>query len=24
MLMARDPGVRLAEGNVPLEWKREG
>jgi drug/metabolite transporter (DMT)-like permease len=22
MLMARDPGMRLAEGNVPLEWKR--
>ncbi len=23
VLMARDPGMRLAEGNVPLEWKRE-
>jgi drug/metabolite transporter (DMT)-like permease len=23
MLMARDPGMRLAEGNVPLEWRRE-
>ncbi|MEA3340571.1 MAG: DMT family transporter [Chloroflexota bacterium] len=23
ILMARDPGMRLAEGNVPLEWKRE-
>jgi drug/metabolite transporter (DMT)-like permease len=22
-LMARDPGMRLARGNVPLEWKRE-
>jgi drug/metabolite transporter (DMT)-like permease len=22
MLMTRDPGMRLAEGNVPLEWKR--
>ena len=22
-LMARDPGMRLAGGNVPLEWKRE-
>lgn len=21
VLMARDPGMRLAEGNVPLEWK---
>ena len=24
MLMTRDPGMRLAEGNVPLEWKRKG
>jgi drug/metabolite transporter (DMT)-like permease len=23
MLMARDPGMRLAQGNVPLEWRRE-
>lgn len=23
MLMTRDPGMRLAEGNVPLEWKRQ-
>ncbi len=23
VLMSRDPGMRLAEGNVPLEWKRE-
>jgi drug/metabolite transporter (DMT)-like permease len=23
ILMARDPGMHLAEGNVPLEWKRE-
>jgi drug/metabolite transporter (DMT)-like permease len=23
MLMARDPGMRLAQGNVPLEWQRE-
>lgn len=23
MMMARDPGLRLAEGNVPLEWKRQ-
>jgi len=23
VLMARDSGLRLAEGNVPLEWKRE-
>jgi drug/metabolite transporter (DMT)-like permease len=23
MTMARDPGMRLAEGNVPLEWKRQ-
>jgi drug/metabolite transporter (DMT)-like permease len=23
ILMARDPGMRLAEGNVPLEWKRQ-
>jgi drug/metabolite transporter (DMT)-like permease len=22
-LMARDPGMRLAEGNVPLEWRRK-
>ncbi|MDY7077596.1 MAG: DMT family transporter [Chloroflexota bacterium] len=22
MLMARDPGMRMAEGNEPLEWKR--
>ena len=22
MLMARDPGMRMAEGNDPLEWKR--
>jgi drug/metabolite transporter (DMT)-like permease len=22
MLMVRDPGMRLAEGNVPLEWRR--
>ena len=22
-LMVRDPGMRLAEGNVPLEWKRK-
>ena len=22
VLMARDPGMRLAEGNVPLEWRR--
>lgn len=22
-LMIRDPGMRLAEGNVPLEWRRE-
>lgn len=22
MLLARDPGMHLAEGNVPLEWKR--
>jgi drug/metabolite transporter (DMT)-like permease len=22
-LMIRDPGVRLAEGNVPLEWRRK-
>ena len=22
-MMARDPGMRLAEGNVPLEWKRQ-
>ena len=23
VLLTRDPGMRLAEGNVPLEWKRE-
>ena len=23
VLMSRDPGIRLAEGNVPLEWKRQ-
>ena len=23
VLMVRDPGMRLAEGNVPLEWKRK-
>lgn len=23
MLMIRDPGIRLAEGNVPLEWRRK-
>lgn len=23
ILMTRDPGMRLAEGNVPLEWKRK-
>lgn len=23
VLMARDPGMRLARGNVPLEWQRE-
>jgi len=23
VLMARDPGIGLAEGNVPLEWKRK-
>ena len=23
LLMVRDPGMRLAEGNVPLEWRRE-
>jgi len=23
VLMVRDPGMRLAEGNVPLEWQRE-
>ena len=23
ILMARDPGMRIAEGNVPLEWKRK-
>ncbi|OQY22493.1 MAG: hypothetical protein DRI77_09350 [Chloroflexi bacterium] len=23
ILMARDPGMRLAEGNVPLEWKQK-
>jgi drug/metabolite transporter (DMT)-like permease len=22
MLMTRDPGMRLAKGNIPLEWKR--
>jgi drug/metabolite transporter (DMT)-like permease len=22
VLMARDPGMRLAEGNVPLEWQQ--
>jgi drug/metabolite transporter (DMT)-like permease len=23
MMMVRDPGIGLAEGNVPLEWKRK-
>jgi drug/metabolite transporter (DMT)-like permease len=23
MMMTRDPGMRLAQGNVPLEWRRE-
>jgi len=23
VLMSRDPGMRLAEGNVPLEWRRD-
>ena len=23
ILLARDPGMHLAEGNVPLVWKRE-
>ncbi|MFQ6099766.1 MAG: DMT family transporter [Anaerolineae bacterium] len=23
MMMTRDPGMRLAEGNVPLEWKQQ-
>jgi len=22
ILIARDPGVRLAQGNLPLEWRR--
>jgi len=23
LLLTRDPGMHLAEGNEPLEWKRE-
>jgi drug/metabolite transporter (DMT)-like permease len=23
MMMVRDPGIGLAQGNVPLEWKRK-